>query len=263
MRKYWLVFKINLQKSFEYRSDFLGHLGGGIITFVVMYFIWSAVFRERSVFNGYTFSSMMTYVLFTRFLHFTMRGNTGRQIAAEIKEGKLSAYLLKPINYLKWWFFVFLADRGFEFLIRFFMLVSFLGLMPKLIVFQGFTRLFLFLLTVLIAVLINFLINLLIASLTFWLTDVRLFRSTIMMIIDFLAGATVPIDVLPKFLRHLSFWLPFQFVAFFPIKVYQGTFNSDQFLPTLVLMFFWILTLLLAVNVIWQKGIKRYEAIGQ
>lgn len=258
-----MVFKTNLEKSFEYRFDFLGHMGVGIIVFAVMYFIWSAVFRERSVFNGYTFSSMMTYVLLTCFLHFVMRGNTGRQIGGEIKEGKLSIYLLKPVNYLSWWFFVFLADRSFEFFIRALMLVAFFLLLPKIIIFSGFSRLLFFFLAILAALIINFFINVLIALTTFWITDVGIFRSAIMMSIDFLAGAVVPIDVMPDALRRISSFLPFQFVAFFPIQVFQGTYDNGRLFPTMLLMLFWILFFLFAAGIVWKKGIKRYEAIGQ
>lgn len=263
MRKYWAIFKVNWQKSFEYRADFIGHLGMGIITFVVMYFVWGAVFKGRDTFNGYTFSSMMTYVLLTKFLHFALRHNIGRQIAEEIKEGRISLYLIKPVSYIKWWFAIFLADRSFEFIIRLTMLTVFLLFLPKVIIFFGIGRLSLFLSFTVISLIFNYLSNLFIASFAFWLTDVRLFRSAIFMIFDFLAGGLIPLDIMPSFLKNLGLILPFQFSAYFPIKLYQGGLDSFQIYKGFLLMLVWIIFSVIMMKIIWRKGIRKYEAVGQ
>lgn len=263
MRKYWTIFKINWQKAFEYRADFIGHLGMGIITFAVMYFIWSAVFRNQVYFRGYTFSAMMTYVLMTKFLHFTTRGNIGRLMSAEIKEGGLSAYLIKPVNYLKWWFSAFLADRSFEFLVRLGMVILFFIFLPKVIIFSGIDHFFLFLCFLMISLSINYLINILVASLTFWITDVQLFRQAMLMIFEFLGGSLVPLDIMPSFLKNLSFLLPFQFTTFFPIRIYQGSLNTSQTLNGVLLAFVWMLFLVILIGILWRKGVKKYEAVGQ
>lgn len=263
VHKYWAIFKITWQKSFEYRADFIGHLGMGMITFVVMYFVWSAVFKNQTYFRGYTFSAMMTYVLLTKFLHFTSRGNIGRQMATEIKDGGFSAYLVKPISYLRWWFFAFLADRGFEFFVRLGMIVMFFLILPQVVIFSGIVRFFLFLSFLIIALIINYLINVLVASFAFWVTDVRLFRQAMLMIFEFLGGSLVPLDVMPSFLKNFSFLLPFQFTTFFPIRIYQGSMNANQVLNGILLAFGWIFILLVIVRFLWGKGVKKYEAIGQ
>lgn len=263
MRKYWAIFKVSWEKSLEYRADFIGHLGMGLINFLVMYFIWTAIFKDRILFNGYTFSAMMTYILMTRFLHFAMRGNIGRQIGDEIKEGRISSYLIKPINYTGWWFSTFFAERGFEFLVRLTMLILFFFLFPKMVVFQGIDRFLLLLGFIFISLIFNFIFNILIACLAFWFTDVRIIRSAIMMIIDFLAGATIPLDVMPGLLRKISNFLPFQFVAYFPIKLYQGALSMNQIVIGVGLLLFWIVILSLIFNYVWLKGVKHYEAVGQ
>lgn len=262
MRKYWAIFKITWQDAVEYRAEFLGHMVLGLITFLVMYFIWSAVFRERTYFGSYTFSGMMTYVLMTRFLHFASRNNVGRMIAEEIKEGGISSDLLKPFNYLKWWFSYFLADRGFEFILRLLMLVVFFILFPGIAVFTGFGRLFLFFLFILISLFINFLLNIFIASCAFWVTDVRLFRSAVLMVFDFLAGTLVPLDIMPEILKNIGYALPFQYMMFFPIKLYQGYLNSNQVLFGLGLSLGWIVVLTFSLNLLWKRGLQKYEAIG-
>ncbi len=263
MKKYFAIFKVNWQKSFEYRADFIGHLGMGIITFVVMYFIWTSVFKDVTIFSGYTFSSMMTYVMMTKFLHFVQRGNIGREISNEIREGRVSVYLLKPVNYVKWWFSIFLADRSFEFFIRLGMIIVVFLILPNVVIFFGVGRFVLFLSFLLLSLVINFLINFLLASLTFWVVDSRFIRSAIMMVIDFFAGTLVPLDVMPRFLKNLGLALPFQFVTYFPIKIYQGSLNINQIFQGLFLAAVWAIGLFLLLNFVWRKGLRTHEAIGQ
>lgn len=263
MKKYFAVFKVNWQKSFEYRSEFIGHVGMGIISFAVLYFVWSAIFKSRNMFGNYTFSSMITYLAMTKFLHFTRRGNISRMIGDEIKEGKLSLYLLKPVSYLKWWFSVFLADRFFEFLVRLVLLGMFFLVLPKIIMMPKAFDLLRFMLFLSISLLVNYLNNLMIACVTFWITDVRLFRSTIQMMITFLAGELVPIDVMPPMIKKLSLLLPFQFTTFFPIKIYQGALSQTEIFRGLFLSLIWIFLIYFLLKWSWQKGLKRYEAVGQ
>jgi len=92
MRKYWAVFKITWQNNLEYRVQFLSSVVSSAISLVILVFIWSAVFRRVPDFGGYTLSSMLTYLVMVKFLHFARRGNISRLIADEIKEGKVSIY---------------------------------------------------------------------------------------------------------------------------------------------------------------------------
>lgn len=262
MKKYFSIFKIGWQKVIEYRSHMIGHVILGVISFFAMFFIWGAVFKDRQFFGVYTFSSMMSYVLMVRFLHFANRGNIGREIGLEIKNGSLSVYLLKPISYLKWWFFVFLSERIYEILLRGGMVFVFIVFFQKLLAFPGLSRLLLFICFLPISLLINYLINVFIAAVGFWTTDVRLFRSTIMMVIEFLGGMVVPIDLMPGFLGKICRFLPFQFTGYFPIKIYQGI-ESKIVIGGFLTSTAWVIIITILLRLLWRKGLKKYEAIGQ
>lgn len=263
MRKYWAVFKISWQNAVEYRAEFLGHMILGLISLLVMYFIWSAVFKNRYYFGNYTFSSMMTYMILVRFLHFVKRSNIGRQIAEEIKGGRLSIYLIKPVDYIKWWFSVFLADRFFEAVLRTLMLFVFLFMFPKIFIFPEFSRFFAVLFFLTISLFFNFLFNLFIATCAFFVTDIKLFHTSLFLIVDFLAGGQIPIDIMPGFLKFAGSFFPFQFMVFFPAKIYQGEFSFTQIFQGVLVSLVWILFLAYFLRIFWLKGIKKYEAIGQ
>jgi len=263
MRKYWAIFKISWENAVEYRAEFLGHMMLGLVSLLVMYFIWSAVFVNRESFGNYTFTSMMTYLLMVQFVHFVKRSGSLKMIANEIKEGGISAYLIKPVSYLRWWLAVFLADRSFESILRILMFLVFLLFFPHVFEFLGIGRLLVFLVVLIFSLFLNFLVHIFINILAFFVTDVRLFRSSFIMLADFLAGSLVPLDLLPGVLKNIALCFPFQFWIYFPIKLYQGQLSSEDLIWSFLLFFFWTFLIFLGVKSLWQKGIKNYEAIGQ
>lgn len=263
MRKYWLIFKTNLEKSLEYRAELFAHLIMGAFTLVIMIFIFKAVFKQTDNFAGYTFSSMLTYLVMVRVLHVTNRWNTSRLIGDEIKEGSLSMYLTRPVSYLRYWFSLFLADRFFEFLVRSSLILAFLVLVPTLFTFPSAGKLIVFFAFLPLALFLNFVFNLLLALLAFWVTDVRLFSTFVDLLVGFLAGSLVPLEMFPAAVRNISYFLPFQYTLYFPIKIYQGSLGPSQIATGVFVSLLWIGFLLVVLNYLWNKGLKRYEATGQ
>lgn len=263
MRKYWAIFKASWQNNVEYRADFLAHMILGLISLAVTAFIFKAVFNQTVNFGGYTFSSMFTYLVMTKVLHFTTRGNTARYIADEIKEGKLSLYLIKPIDYLKNWASLFLADRFFEVSVRFSLIIVFFLFLPKYFSFPSVVTFMLFIFSLIMALFLNYLINILTASCSFWVTDIRLFSTALNLATGFFAGELVPLDIFPPVLRKVSLFLPFQYTLFFPIKIYQGALTGGEIVWGFLSAVFWIIILIGLQKYLWSKGLKNYEAIGQ
>lgn len=263
MGKYWAILKVSWQNSVEYRFDFIAHMVLGLISLVVTLFIFKAVFSQTDNFAGYTFPSMFTYLVMTKILHFTTRGNTARYIAREIKEGSLSAILLKPISYLRYWFCLFLADRAFEVLIRFLLLGLFFLFFLKYLYLPSLSGLAIFWAFLVFSLALNYLINVIISSFAFWVTDIRLFSSALGLATGFLAGGLIPLDILPRPLERLSLVLPFQYLVYFPIKIYQNSLTNREVFQGFVAVVFWLLFLGLLLKYFWLKGLKKYEAVGQ
>lgn len=263
MRKYWTIFQLSWQNNFEYRFEFFSHMLLGLVEMMVLIFVWQAVFKQVGNFSGYNFGSMITYLVMVQFLHFVNRQNTSRQIAEQIKEGDLSVFLLKPFDYLQYWFFSFLASRFFEFLVRLSIIFVFLAIFLPSLPFLDFGRLLVFILFLMISLLFNFLLNCIFASSAFWVTDIRLFSTVVDLTIGFFSGALMPLDIFPGFLKTVSQILPFQYLLFFPIKIFQGSLPNKQILLGAVMAISWTIGLLFLLKFLWQKGLRKYEAIGQ
>ncbi|HSI13907.1 MAG TPA: ABC-2 family transporter protein, partial [Chthoniobacter sp.] len=113
LAKYIKVFDIGLQNTFVYRWNFLLRSVFGVVPLVGAIFFWKAVFHSKgSGINGYDYSSMIFYFMVTVFLENLITPTEDEwQIAGEIRDGRISSYLTKPMNYLGYRITLFLSYR--------------------------------------------------------------------------------------------------------------------------------------------------------
>src|SRR5215218_8899137 len=113
LAKYGKVFDIGLQNTFVYRWNFLLRTIFGVVPLAGTVFLWKAVFQSRgTAIEGYEYSSMIFYFLLVVMLDNLITPTEDEwQIAGEIRDGKISAYLTKPLNYLAYRFTIYLSYR--------------------------------------------------------------------------------------------------------------------------------------------------------
>ncbi len=111
--KYWKLFGIGIQNTFVYRWNFLLRTVFGIVPLVGTVFLWQAIFHSKKApINGYEYSSMIFYFMLTVFLDNLITPTEDEwQIAAEIRDGRISAFLIKPLNYLAYRVSLYLSYR--------------------------------------------------------------------------------------------------------------------------------------------------------
>lgn len=264
MSKYLSVIKITLSEYLVYRLNFLMWRVRNVLRLLTVLFFWQAAFSQsdKSLF-GYSLPLMLTYITTTLFMKALITGTRSVDIGSEIIEGKLSNFLLRPINYFKYYFFRDLADKGFN---LFFALIEFVIIFKLLalpinfnfdINLIGFSFVFLVL-----AVLIYFLISLLLSFIAFWSLDVWPPRFLFLMIMDFFAGGFFPLDILPSFLYQTLNLLPFSYILYLPTAVFLGRLNLPQIYFSLATGLFWVIVLTYLTKLTWRKGLKVYTAAG-
>src|SRR5881392_708908 len=113
IKKYISVFNIGLQNTFVYRWNYFLRALFGLIPLAGTVFLWAAVFKERGGgLHGYDYGSMIYYYLLTILVSNLVTPTEDEwQIAADIREGQINAFLTKPLSYLGYRFSIFLAGR--------------------------------------------------------------------------------------------------------------------------------------------------------
>src|SRR5258708_4648991 len=105
MSKYLTIFNLSWQNEFIYRLNFILWRLRNVLRFLMIYFLWTGIFVSNGHVFGYSQSQMLTYVFLLMIVAtFVWSAPSADNIGSEIASGDLSNYLLKPINYLTFWF---------------------------------------------------------------------------------------------------------------------------------------------------------------
>ncbi len=262
MNKYLSLFSTTFQEIFAYRFNMLMWRVRQVFVFLIPFFIWRAVLGSGGDIYGYSFAAIMTYLFGTTILRSLVMGSRTIDLGWMINSGTLTIPLMRPIGIFRFFFTRDLADKLFN--------LSFIAIeipiliwifAPPVFIQSNPLQLLLALSFVLLAILIYFFINIIFGSLAFWSRDVWAPRFLLMVIMEFATGAMFPLDMLPAVWQKVMLLTPFPYLLYIPLKIYLG--QDPSLMGHLLTGLSWTCILGVLAHLIWQKGMKSYEAEGR
>jgi ABC-2 type transport system permease protein len=112
------------------------------------------------------------------------------------------------------------------------------------------------------AFIIELLIGFLIGAIAFWTDEVEGMQTTIDRIKRFFFGGYFPLTLLPVSLVTVSKYLPFAYSFFAPAQLYLKKMDLHAGFIGVLIQVGWIVVLSIIVSVVWNRGLKKYEASG-
>ncbi len=263
LRKYLTVFKLSWQNVLHYRLDFLMGRVRNIILLLTLYFLWTTVFKRPNELFGFTREQIITYVLVGNFFYSLIFAHSDNDIADAIASGRLSSFLVRPINYLFYWFIRRAASRLMFLLMTVLETGVFILLVKPGLQFPTQPQFILLaLLSLILAVLLFTFLDFTSGILSFWMVWAYGPRFALRMLMDFTSGRMFPLNILPQTVFTILNALPFSFLIFFPLNLFQGRLGSAEIIRGFTTQIVWVLLSFLAMRTLWQRGLRRYEAVG-
>src|SRR6516162_8355621 len=115
MRKYRHVLSIGIQNNLTYRFNFLARTLFGLIPLIAVLYVWRTIYAGKGAtgsVGAYAFNEMVSYYLMVTIVDaLTAVNEDDWQISADIKDGNISQFLLKPIDYLWYRLCLFISGR--------------------------------------------------------------------------------------------------------------------------------------------------------
>ncbi len=97
----------------------------------------------------------------------------------------------------------------------------------------------------------------------FWLRDNQAtFQLVDAMIIVF-AGYVIPLPLMPAILVTLAHILPFAYMIYYPIILFQGSLSMSETIQVLSIQAIWLAIMYGTYHVVWQLGLRKFSGIGQ
>lgn len=263
MKKFFAIIGAFWQKSLTYRFAVLAYRVGEIGETLALILMWSAIYNGQKVIGGLTLAEMITYILIGNFFHTLIRNYLSNLVARDIREGRLSMFLVKPIRYFD---YMLIQEIGRV------SLVTIMSMLSAALVIAFFANIFIwnfditYFLVIAAMIILAFLNELLIAYLVgliaFWTDEVDGIYATIDRIKKFFSGGYFPINLLPAIFVQISFALPFAYSFFVPAQLYLKKLDLSVGLKGLVVQIVWMIALYGIIEIVWKRGLKKYEGVG-
>ncbi len=251
-------------RTLQFRAEIVIYSLLDIVPFLVLFFLWSAVYSGQEVINNYSFPDIIQYYILVVFIQrFTATHFEGWR-SQEIRMGKIDYFLTRPFSYINE---VISKEVGGK-------IVSLLFSIPILTIFYIITmKLFnisqisldpksflIFAGLIIAAYSIQIIVALWIVLLTFWFEGSSGLEHFKWIVFSLFSGSTIPFEFMPVWLQKIFNLLPFKYVTYIPIQVIQGKMilrASDYIFiaSTLIVMF-------LISNALWKRAQYQYSSAG-
>jgi ABC-2 type transport system permease protein len=267
MKKYLHVVNIGFQNNLQYRTNYLARTLFGFIPLFAMLSLWRSIYEGDSTLgerNGFTEAQMIFYYLLVAVVDlFAAVNDDDWQIAADIREGNINHFLLKPMDYLGYRLCLFFSGRLayismaciplgiFIFCFR----EHFVGPVDS-------TAMVVFPVAVLMTALLQFFISYTMAMLAFWFLEISTFIFIVFAFEYIASGHLFPLDLLPPVVKQILFFTPFPYELYFPVSVYMGKVTGAALWQGLLIQLFWVLLAFVTARFMWARGVRKYSAFG-
>lgn len=265
MNPYRCVFQMGIEKSLEYRTNFVLTMTSSIFPIMIQTIMWTYFYghTDAAVSTGYTYSQIMVYTLLATLVSQLVSTGFAWQINEDIKRGGLNKYLVRPVHYGAYQFCSFLGEKIPQLLLLLLVAVAviFFSVTVFGLTLSG-TRVFLFVISLLFALALNFFLFFTVALTSFWLTDVNHFFATISIVLVVISGGILPLDIFGQKAMLLTKLLPFGYTTQFPVNIINGRYDLQMVGIGFLCQLFWIVFFGLLSESLWKKGLRHYVAVG-
>lgn len=227
---------------------------------LVFLFVWIAASGTGSV-GGLEKDDFIFYYLILILVNQLSYPCSHWVIGENIQAGTLSTWLMRPLPMI---YEAVAADIALKIVcIPVVILMS-----AALAIFLGFGAVtasagFLwFIPALLMSCLLRFLSSYLISLLALWTEKIDALLAVNDTLVFLLAGQVAPTVLLPGILGTVSSFLPFRYMLGFPVEVLSGMLPFTEVIKGMCIQAFWLVAVVILQKVVYNRGIRRYSAIG-
>jgi ABC-2 type transport system permease protein len=264
VRLYATLMRLSIADAIQYRVESAIYVLYELLPPIMMMFLWLTVYQDQSSVAGYALGEMLTYTVGVMVLRATVTVHVEWALDHEIRDGQLSAALIRPYDY---WGFLLVDSLAWRMVRQLFVLPTLLGALyllgPTL---DGLSlpleRLPIVLLSAALGYVVCFFLKLCIGFIGFWTNEIMGITTLYEVIANVLGGILIPIALLPDWLQTIARLLPIQAIYSVPLGMLLGKGDGADPWWGIGLQLGWIVVLWGLARVLWRAGLRRYESVG-
>jgi ABC-2 type transport system permease protein len=262
MGKYIEMIRIRFLMMLAYRTNYYSGILIYSINIGAYYFLWTAIYGGKDSIEGLSVVQMTTYIAVAWMARAFYFNNIDREIALEIREGKVAIEMIRPYNYLGMKTMQGLGEGIFR--LSFFSVpgMVIVGLIFPLSFSPNIQTWGLFAISIIFSFIINTQINLMTGVLTFFLFNNDGLIRAKRVIIDLFSGLLLPISFYPLWAQDIMGFLPFQAISYIPSMIFTEGFEGGEVFHALITQCIWAVVLIIPIQLLWLVAKKRLIVQG-
>jgi len=263
LNRHWGIALIAIKGELAYRFEFFAAIFGTLLTTVLLYFLWTAIY-DSAVTMELSYQSLITYVVLGQAFSFGRPGQRRviNRIGNNIRCGNVALDLIRPTDYQLRHFSdtlaVYLTEMLMVSLPSYLLAVVVFGIDPP----ASWAAAVGFVASLAGAFLLVFSLDFFIGLMSFWTMSVWGLTYAKLAVVDILAGTIVPLSLFPAWLERVALALPFQGIAYVPLSIYTGAIHGPAIWTNILIQFGWGLALILLTRLIWLVALRRLVIQG-
>jgi ABC-2 type transport system permease protein len=256
----WMLVRRTWSSWMQSRSFFFLLAFGWMIPPLIYLFVWATAAGSQTI-AGWTQGEFIGYYLVLINVNQLTYAQTNWTVGDMIRMGGLNRLLLYPMAPI---FDSIAAEIAGKVVYMTFVIPVTFGLAlilhPTLSPTLG--QVGLFVVAVALAWGLRFFWGYALALLAFWFTRADALLTAQDALIFLIGGQVAPTVLLPEPLRSLAFVLPFRYMLGFPVEILTGQLSQQAIAFGFAMQTFWLALAVTGYRWIWQRGLRRYSAIG-
>ncbi|HLF42464.1 MAG TPA: ABC-2 family transporter protein [Acidimicrobiia bacterium] len=262
MRKYLALSKGSFMTGMVYRFGFIATIVGNILYMVIAYYLWTSVYDGQEVINGLSFDQTFLYVALASTVFILFNTYVDWLMSFEIREGRITNYLVKPIDHQ----LAILASGGGRTILNILIVTVPTALLLTFVFGVAIpvgAGLLLFPVSLFLAFLISFCFDYAVGLTGFYTESIWGLVTVKETLILALSGALIPIQFFPEGLQNLLRWLPFSAIYHTPLMmITQPDQGLGLLLERLAFQFLWVGTLFVFTRLFYNRAIRVLRVAG-
>jgi len=266
LRKYLRIYRVSLIERLVYRADFFLSTVLRFLPMVTTILLWDAIYAGsgQDDLEGYTLHNMIAYLLLVHISRmFSSMPGLAYGIGRDIREGTLKKYLLQPLDMIGYLVSyraahktAYIVTAALPYGLLFFLCRGYFDTFPDALTLTA------YIVSLILGFLVGFFFEATLGMIGFWFLEVTSLLYVVNTLNFFVSGQMFPLDLLPPPWAGLLKALPFQYMAYFPARVFLGKVSGWELVYGLLGELFWALLFMVLARVLFRQGLRHYSAYG-
>jgi ABC-2 type transport system permease protein len=271
---FFALARISFKESISYAIEVWGKLFFMILSYMVWYYLWNAIYNGRQEIAGMTLAATLTHLTISVFVDASVKNGPMKFVGEAILTGDIGKELIRPVSFQTLCMAQAAGKTVSDIIIESFPLLLF-GVFFIGIVLPGSSFYLPFICSVFLAFLVYFYIEYSIAQAVIFIQTYFAIRNMFMLFLSYTSGAVIPFPFMPESIRFFLFSLPFHCIYATPINIFlkcklvvspYAKFIASYGIPLqyalIVEQFGWLVILFTFGNILWKYTSKKIMIQG-